>query len=538
MKKRKMMMVLAAACVLTASCGMNGGGRQETEGSDGERISGAGTADTGSAENGDAGGNGSVAGSPAADGGAAGNSDSGIRQGRSLTEAELAVFTEYVSEADNYGNYGFLLSVYDTPAGIDLGELFYAGAGIRTDPLEGEKEQAYLAATGQDELYTDVTCLTTAQLDAFLQEKTGLTYAQMEKPLEWTYLKDYDLYCSAHGDTNYQKFTCVAGSTVDEKTYTLRFRRDREDMGAEPEPDGYRILDCEAVLEKQGDGYRFLSNRIVTEEDQIADQTFPVTLPEIGDAVFTAYAPGSEMNPQSDVTFMLLYPDGRLLQTLGGSCTDNLRAATESFESLEAVSFPDYNGDGYTDVITIASYSYVQGPDAGNGFYETRIYSGNSYGYFYYEGELSRYVNDTLKDPTVAAVTELLAEGSFYGDWTIAACVGTSDVYGMSQEDIDDRIGSTLTFQRDCYLWTGNGASIHEETWVNGYGLVKVSAQELLKSYQASPESLGFSAGDTLLEIQTVEFGGTLVEPGFFLVDQRTLLIARDGVFFTAVREE
>ena len=552
MKKRRtviLAVLLAAACVVTEACGTGKktgtGMEKESAGNAADTGNNAGTG-TGADAGTDAGaGNDAAAGNDAGAGndsdagkesGAGGRAGGAAQQGRSLDAQELAEFTTYISKSDNYGNYGFLLSVYDDPSELNLHEVFYSGAGLEVKPLNEEQKAAYLAATGGDEIYTDVTSLGTAQLDAFLLKKTGLTYAQMKHPLEWVYLKDYDLYCMEHGDTNYQSFTCIAGSTADEKTFTLRFRTDEEYSGNEI-GSGYHSLDCETVLEKQEDGWHFLSNRMVTEADRIDAQTFPVTLPELGEAVFASYAPGEDQNPQSDVTFLLLYPDGRVLQTLIGSCENNLRADTECFDSVQAVSFPDYNGDGVKDLITIASYSYVQGPDAGNGFSETRVYTGNEYGYFYYEKELSRYVNENLKEPTIDTVNDLLTEGSFYGEWRIAACAGTTDVCAMSQEEIDSWVGRRLSFERDRYLWGKEGDAFYEETWVNGYSREEITAEAFREWYQTPLSELGTDA-DHILEIQTVEFGGTLVEPGFFLIDQKTLLVCRDGVFFTAAREE
>ena len=72
---------------------------------------------------------------------------------------------------------------------------------------------------------------------------------------------------------------------------------------------------------------------------------------------------------------------------------------------------------------------------------------------------------------------------------------------------------------------------------MNGYSLEEITAESFREWYQTPLSELGIDA-DHILKIQTVEFGGTLVEPGFFLIGQKTLLVCRDGVFFTAVREE
>lgn len=324
---------------------------------------------------------------------------------RNLTAEELQEFQDYVNEGDNHGNYGFLLSVYDKPADILLNEVFYTGAGLDKEPMKKEEKQAYLQAVGRDEIYTDITHLTTAQMDDFLQKKTGLTYREMNRPLSWTYLENYDTYYNEHGDTNYRTFTCVEGTTSDEKTFTLHFRPDGAD-GSEPS-DGYYVTDCETVLEKSEDGYRFVSNRMMNEKGQIKDQTFEVELEPWGKVTFASYEPDVERDQSCDVTFSIIR-DGMRVINLPEMRPENKLAAAEYFDSVAAVSFPDYNGDGYNDVIAILNYSYVQGPDAGTGFTEVRVYEGQKEEYFTLNRELSNTLTAMDGQKTIAGVLELI----------------------------------------------------------------------------------------------------------------------------------
>lgn len=446
---------------------------------------------------------------------------------RQLTAEELQAFTDYINEKENYG---FLLSVYDTPAEVDLDQVFYSGAGIAAAPLSEEEAQEYLAVTGQEEIYTDVTRIEAAKLDEFLLEKTGLTYAEMKRPLDgWAYLAKYDIYCMEHGDTNYQTFTCTSGSTPDEKTFTLRFAEDSIYTGDEEVLNGYRQLERELAVEKNGDGYRFCSNRIVTEDGRIPEQTFEINVAEFGDVTFAAYEPDYDKNPQADVTFMLLSQKGEVLQTLSGVCENNIRAAAEYCDGVEAVSFPDYNGDGYTDAITITDYSYVQGPDVGTGFAEVRVYSGNEYGYFYYEDDLSDIINTQVADPTIQEVRDFLSGINFYGTWKITSCAGTASVYALSQEEIDAKMGTILTYERNFYTWNG------ESTWVVGYDRTMLTAEEFQNAFKIPLSALGVQE-DQILEI-SADQGGTFGDYAY-VVDQDTLLVFEDGVFFTAERAD
>lgn len=513
MKRKYVVTILMAGTlsVMLCACGGNSGNSGAVGGTQSKEAEGGGEAGDAGKEVG------------------SGENANSNKDARSLTEAELQAFTDYINEGDNRGNYGFLLSVYDTPADIDLNEVFFSGAGIGGErALNEEEEQAYLAATGQEEVYTAVVWIEAEKMDAFLQEKTGLTYEEMNHPLEWTHLEKYDIYCAEHGDTNYQTFTCIAGSTSDEQRFTLRFSAPSIWLGGEIET-GYRQPDYELVVEKHGDGYRFLSNRLMTEEGQIADQTFPVTVAEYGEVTFASYEPDYDLNPQADVTFMLLSKEGEIIQTLSGVSGDNIRAAAESFENVAAVSFPDYNEDGYTDVITIANYSYIQGPDVGEGFAEVRVYSGSEYGYFYYEEDVSDIINAEMEEPTVQKVREFLSGINYYGIWEVTDCAGTTPVYALSEEEIDERVGTTVVYAANFYAWEG------EELWIPGYVTAQKTADTFREEFGVSLSELGVQA-DSIIEVTADS--GTMFGDHLFVVDHDTILLCQDGVFFTAKRAE
>ncbi len=514
MKRNYITAVLAGAlCAMVAACGGNSGAGEDASGAAGNAEEGTQSEEADGSEMGTAGNK---------------TESGGNETARSLTEEELQAFTDYINEGDGWGNYGFLLSVYDTPADINLNEVFYSGAGIAAKPMSEEEQKEYLAVSGAEEIYTDVVRLEAAKLDEFLLEKTGLSYEEMNHPLkDWLYLEKFDIYCAEHGDTNFVPFTCVAGSTADEKTFTLRFMEDSDYYDGEETENGYRRLERELVVEKNGDGYRFLSNRIVTEEGQITEQTFPVTVAEYGDVTFASYETDYDQNPQADVTFMLLDKNGEIIQTLTGVCENNIRAAVESFCGVDAVAFPDYNGDGYTDAITICSYSYDQGPDVGDGFMEVRVYSGSEYGFFYYENALSDIVNAELEAPTVQAVKDFLHGANYYGTWKITGCAGTTPVYALSQEKIDAVTGTTFRYERNWYTCNGT------ETWISGYEIAQKTADEFREEYRVALSELGVQT-DKVLEVRA-DVGGEFGNY-FFVVDENTLLLVADGVFFTAER--
>ncbi len=125
-----------------------------------------------------------------------------------LTEQELERWTDYVNSLENNA---FLLSYYDEPKQIDLNELFYTGCGLDMKELTDKEVQEYLEWAEVDELYTEVTRITGEQVASVLRLRLGLTMEDMEKPLDWCYLTDSDVYASQHGDSNTQNFICIAG---------------------------------------------------------------------------------------------------------------------------------------------------------------------------------------------------------------------------------------------------------------------------------------------------------------------------------------
>lgn len=161
-----------------------------------------------------------------------------------LTAEERNVFTGFVNQVENNG---FLLSQYETITGADLNEILYNGAGMESEPLSEEERKAYEKAGHSVE--TDLTRLTTEQIEAFLQRKAGVGMADMTGGLDWVYLEASDCYVFQHGDTNFCNFVCTGGTRTGEM-YELHFKADSD-----------YVSDCITVLRKNGDDYRFVSNR-------------------------------------------------------------------------------------------------------------------------------------------------------------------------------------------------------------------------------------------------------------------------------------
>ena len=344
--------------------------------------------------------------------------------GRRITVEEMQYFTEFVQTGHNYG---FLLSVYDTPADVNLFEVCYNGLGISSvSDISEEEREAFKKTVPWGEIETDFFRITTAELNEFLLEKTGLSYERMNDTLDWTYLPEYDAYYSDHGDTNYEKFYCVGGYVVDEKFYILRMRYGTIDFSEydydelDEYLNSYRgsnyELDYELVLEKCGDTYQFRSNRLILEDRLIEEQSFTVNLSPIGEVTLVSYEPDEEETDRyKDVTFHLI-KDGMEVQQLDGTGTPRYETK-DTFNKIEAIAFADYDEDGITDIIMILDYDYVSGPNAAETHSEIRIYKGEyieySYGdYFYkqrYQQELSETITAEFSEPTIRTVLDYLA---------------------------------------------------------------------------------------------------------------------------------
>ena len=119
---------------------------------------------------------------------------------------ELAVFESFLNDV---ANNGFLCCTYEDVRQADLNEILYNGAGLEQQPLTDELRQAYEAQAG--EIFTDTIRLTTAQIDGFLLEKTGYGFSDFQPPSWWTYLEEYDIWMTQHGDTNMSGVVCDSG---------------------------------------------------------------------------------------------------------------------------------------------------------------------------------------------------------------------------------------------------------------------------------------------------------------------------------------
>ena len=195
-----------------------------------------------------------------------------------LTEEELAFFNGDGFFNGDYLNIRnqFLSSTYENPEDIDLFALFYCGDGSAgsaaapegVDPAE--LERAMLDALGGAEPDCGATMLTTAQMDAVLEEYLGLTLAETNQVgLDgFTYLPEYDSYYHFHGDTNYRGSVAFTGGERNGNLVRLTY----DDTFI---ADGIK----EVTLREHGDSWQFVSNLAVEEGDSVPLESRLAALP-------------------------------------------------------------------------------------------------------------------------------------------------------------------------------------------------------------------------------------------------------------------
>ncbi len=141
----------------------------------------------------------------------------------------------------------------------------------------------------------------------------------------------------------------------------------------------------------------------------IEEQSFSVTLRPLGQVQFASYRPDTSQDLFADVTFSI-EKNGTRLQELPGVFENNCRS-NESFLRVDAVSFLDYNQDGYDDIITICSYSMASGPDAAKEYSEIRYYSGSENGAFIFENEMSVAATSALTEISIETAKSFIGVG-------------------------------------------------------------------------------------------------------------------------------
>lgn len=117
----------------------------------------------------------------------------------------------------------------------------------------------------------------------------------------------------------------------------------------------------------------------------------------------------------------------------------------------------------------------------------------------------------------------------YYGDWKITSSVATSEVYALSQDEIDGFINTALTYSADTMTLnrTSEAVPSYEET--------TLTAEEFKTQFGAALSDIGID-GEEVVSV-SVGIQGNMFGCYFYEKDENTLIVYYEGVFFEAERQ-
>jgi predicted small secreted protein len=116
----------------------------------------------------------------------------------------------------------------------------------------------------------------------------------------------------------------------------------------------------------------------------------------------------------------------------------------------------------------------------------------------------------------------------FYGNWKTAACIAKSASYALSEEEIQEQIGTIVSYEENLYK---KGTA---EITLAGYTETTEDSAQFQNNFGISLADIGITEDTAEAVAVGAEgdfFGGT-----FYIRDSNTLVIYYDGVFFEATR--
>ncbi len=230
---------------------------------------------------------------------------------------------------------GFMTAEFDSIENIWWDDVLYNGAGIEDQKIDHDTVMnEYLKMYDEDELFGDMTYISSENLEKYVELTTGKAYSTMNHPINWTYLKDLDVYVSQHGDTNYTHVKCLSG-TKNGSHYIIEYvLEDFEEYTYEPEPGEIKY---ELVMDKTDEGYRFISNVWKPDEGQDA------AIKEIYKGIIEKYA--SAVSEQQDAETLRS-------NNMSEQCANIYNNAGASGNPMNVIGyyFTDIDGDGIDEL--------------------------------------------------------------------------------------------------------------------------------------------------------------------------------------------
>ena len=326
-----------------------------------------------------------------------------VPQARKLTAEECREVEKSVNAEDSYG---FLLSVYEKPQDLDAEQVFFIGAGLETEALSEEEREAYLEETGEEE-DVNVFRLSAQQIDDHLQYRAGVSLGDLTRQPGWVYLEDYDAYYISHGDeeTNVCQFE-VTDAAVQGDFYRIHYRVKNNSRIV----NGWHTPVYEAILKKNGDSFRFCSNRLWKEKDLLLLPYRSIVTDAGTETELCAYSPDDQSGENADVTFCLV-SGGDVACNLPGMNAQNIRNGM-TFEEVKACDCADYDGDGSKEIVTIAKYRKSDAAAAREDGLEARVYRFGEDGRPELDLESTKAVNGKVGTLTLSGIAHYLKSGS------------------------------------------------------------------------------------------------------------------------------
>lgn len=259
-----------------------------------------------------------------------GNSE--LMDGDKLSDEELKVFQDYFNQFDNYG---FMLSSYDSPDKIDWGWVFAYGAGIENCDYPQDALDVYLKTNGYESVEYDLIALSGEDVRAFVKAKTGITDFDVSLVDGYTYVEANDILFKQISDTYDKDVICYEGVRNGDSIQVI------VQAGIN---DNKRLVTL-AETKDSTNQYLFTSNRELWKED--ADQIIEATDFDTGNKI-TCAVKNSDFGPdiqiiEDDATVQTVYPR----RDVGDSA---------KCKQINEIAFCDVNSDGFTDMIVLMAY--------------------------------------------------------------------------------------------------------------------------------------------------------------------------------------
>ena len=190
---------------------------------------------------------------------------------RALTEAELAYFNEQFFHDSSNIRLQFLTSLYEKPEDINMFQLFYNGTGRPSAMDQAERQQVVDTFYDGADPEVDLTKLPAGDVDAVLQEYTGLTLADTQAlgMGGFSYLADYDAYYHFHGDTNAPGSIFIRAGERKDDMIRLYYDATGSFFSG---PEGDFFADgwaCVTLRDRGDDVYWFVSNQLCDRPDHL-----------------------------------------------------------------------------------------------------------------------------------------------------------------------------------------------------------------------------------------------------------------------------